>query len=427
MPFLPAFAQDSTSDNTFNISSDNSFDIAKIRQDFPLLNTQVKGRPLIYLDNAATTQKPQCVIDAVSQFYGNSNANVHRGAHTLSDNATELFENARSKVKYFINAKHSHEIIWTKGTTEAINMIASGLGQSLLKPGDEILISAMEHHANIVPWQMAAQRSGAKLVVVPINEQGELNFSLYKKLLNKNTAVVAMTHVSNALGTINPVKEIVQCAKQVGAITVIDGAQAIAHCAVDVQQLDCDFYAFSGHKLFGPTGIGVLYGKEDRLEQLPPFQTGGEMIKTVTFQQATWNELPYKFEAGTPNIAGAVGLGAAIDYFNGIDRVGAMLHEERLLNYCLELAKSMDDIHLYGTAKNKTAIFSFLMGDSHPSDVGTLLNQQGIAVRTGHHCTMPLMNELGISGTIRASFSLYNTQEEVDMFFTSLTKVRTFL
>ena len=427
MSSLPAVAPDSTSDNSFNISSDSSFDISKIRQDFPLLNKQVKDRPLIYLDNAATTQKPQCVIDAISQFYGNSNANVHRGAHTLSDNATELFENARSKVKHFINAKHSHEIIWTKGTTEAINMIASGLAQSLLKPGDEILISAMEHHANIVPWQMAAQRSGAKLVVAPINEQGELNFSIYKKLLNKNTAIVAMTHVSNALGTINPVRQIIQCAKQVGAITVIDGAQAIAHYAVDVQQLDCDFYVFSGHKLFGPTGIGVLYGKENRLEQLPPFQTGGEMIKTVTFQQATWNELPYKFEAGTPNIAGAVGLGAAIDYLNGIDRVGAMLHEERLLNYCLVLAKEMDDIHLYGTAKNKAAIFSFLMGDSHPSDVGTLLNQQGIAVRTGHHCTMPLMNKLGISGTVRASFSLYNTEEEVAMFFTSLTKVRTFL
>jgi cysteine desulfurase/selenocysteine lyase len=409
------------------VEQDNTFNIAKIRQDFPVLDQKIKGQPLVYLDNAATTQKPQIVIDAISQFYRNSNANVHRGAHSLSDDATELFEKARSSVKRFINAKHCHEIIWTRGTTEAINMIANGLAQIHLKPGDEIIISAMEHHANIVPWQEAAKRSGAKLVVAPINEKGELNFSIYKTLLNKNTAVVAMTHVSNTLGTINQVKEIVQSAQQVNAITVIDGAQAIGHGFVDVQDLDCDFYAFSGHKLFGPTGIGVLFGKEARLEQLPPFQTGGEMIKTVTFQQATWNELPYKFEAGTPNIAGAIGLAAAIDYLNGIDRAGAIAHEQRLTNYCLELAQSMDDIHVYGTAKIKTAIFSFLMGDAHPSDVGTLLNQQGIAVRTGHHCTMPLMNLLGISGTVRASFSFYNTEEEVAILFAALTKVRTFL
>jgi cysteine desulfurase/selenocysteine lyase len=409
------------------VEQDNRFNIAKIRQDFPILDQKVKGKPLIYLDNAATTQKPQIVIDAISQFYSMNNANVHRGAHTLSDNATELFENARSKVQNFIHAKHAHEIVWTRGTTEAINTIASGLAQSFLKPGDEIIISAMEHHANIVPWQVAAKRSGAKLVVAPINEKGELNFSIYKTLLNKNTAVVAMTHVSNTLGTINQVKEIVQSAQQVNAITVIDGAQAIGHGFVDVQELNCDFYVFSGHKLFGPTGIGVLYGKEAHLEQLPPFQTGGEMIKTVTFQQSTWNELPYKFEAGTPNIAGAIGLAAAIDYVNSIDRVGAIAHEQRLTNYCSALANSMDDIRIYGTAENKTAIFSFLMGDAHPSDVGTLLNQQGIAVRTGHHCTMPLMNELGISGTVRASFSMYNTEEEVAKLFAALTKVRTFL
>ena len=409
------------------VKQDNTFDIAKVRQDFPILDQKVKDKPLIYLDNAATTQKPKIVIDAISQFYSTTNANVHRGAHTLSDNATELFENARSSVQGFINAKHAHEIVWTRGTTEAINTIANGLAQSFLKPGAEIIISAMEHHANIIPWQVAAKRSGAKLVVAPINEKGELNFSIYKTLLNKNTAVVAMTHVSNTLGTINQVKEIVQSAQQVNAITVIDGAQAIGHSFVDVQDLDCDFYAFSGHKLFGPTGIGVLFGKEARLEQLPPFQTGGEMIKTVTFQQATWNELPYKFEAGTPNIAGAIGLAAAIDYVNSIDRVGALAHEQRLINYCSELANNMDDIHIYGTAENKTAIFSFLMGDAHPSDVGTLLNQQGIAVRTGHHCTMPLMNELGISGTVRASFSIYNTEEEVAMLFAALTKVRTFL
>jgi cysteine desulfurase/selenocysteine lyase len=409
------------------VEQDNTFNIAKIRQDFPILDQKVKGKPLIYLDNAATTQKPQIVIDAISQFYSMNNANVHRGAHTLSDNATELFENARSKVQGLINAKHTHEIVWTRGTTEAINTIASGLAQSFLKPGDEIIISAMEHHANIVPWQVAAKRSGAKLVVAPINETGELNFSIYKTLLNNNTAVVAMTHVSNTLGTINQVKEIVQSAQQVNAITVIDGAQAIGHGFVDVQDLNCDFYVFSGHKLFGPTGIGVLYGKEAQLEQLPPFQTGGEMIKTVTFQQSTWNELPYKFEAGTPNIAGAIGLAAAIDYVNSIDRVGAIAHEQRLTNYCSALANSMDDIRIYGTAENKTAIFSFLMGDAHPSDVGTLLNQQGIAVRTGHHCTMPLMNELGILGTVRASFSMYNTEDEVAKLFAALTKVRTFL
>ena len=409
------------------VKQDNTFNIAKIRQDFPVLDQQIKGRPLIYLDNAATTQKPQFVIDAISEFYSNSNANVHRGAHTLSDKATEQFEKARISVQHFVNAKHCHEIIWTRGTTEAINMIASGLAQSHLKPGDEIIISAMEHHANIVPWQMAAQRSGAKIVVAPINDKGELNFSIYKELLNTKTAIVAMTHVSNALGTINDVKEILHCAQQVGAITVIDGAQAIGHDRVDVQKLDCDFYVFSGHKLFGPTGIGVLFGKEDRLEQLPPFQTGGEMIQTVTFQEATWNVLPYKFEAGTPNIAGAIGLSAAIDYLNGIDRAGALAHEQRLMDYCLELSKDMDDITLYGTAKNKMAIFSFLLGDAHPSDVGTLLNQQGVAVRTGHHCTMPLMNELGIPGTVRASFSMYNTEEEVAMLFAALTKVRTFL
>jgi cysteine desulfurase/selenocysteine lyase len=409
------------------VEQDNTFNIAKVRQDFPILDQKVKGKPLIYLDNAATTQKPQIVIDAISQFYSTTNANVHRGAHTLSDDATELFENARNSVQGFINAKHAHEIVWTRGTTEAINTIASGLAQSFLKPGDEIIISAMEHHANIVPWQVAAKRSGAKLVVAPINEKGELNFSIYKTLLNKNTAVVAMTHVSNTLGTINQVKEIVQSAQQFNAITVIDGAQAIGHGFVDVQDLNCDFYVFSGHKLFGPTGIGVLYGKEAQLEQLPPFQTGGEMIKTVTFQQATWNELPYKFEAGTPNVAGAIGLATAIGYVNSIDRVGALAHEQRLIKYCSELANNMDDIHIIGMAENKTSIFSFLMGDAHPSDVGTLLNQQGIAVRTGHHCTMPLMNELGISGTVRASFSMYNTEEEVAMLFAALTKVRTFL
>jgi cysteine desulfurase/selenocysteine lyase len=409
------------------VEQDNTFNIAKVRQDFPILDQKVKGKPLIYLDNAATTQKPQIVIDAISQFYSTTNANVHRGAHTLSDDATELFENARNSVQGFINAKHAHEIVWTRGTTEAINTIASGLAQNFLKPGDEIIISAMEHHANIVPWQVAAKRSGAKLVVAPINEKGELNFSIYKTLLNKNTAVVAMTHVSNTLGTINQVKEIVQSAQQFNAITVIDGAQAIGHGFVDVQDLNCDFYVFSGHKLFGPTGIGVLYGKEAQLEQLPPFQTGGEMIKTVTFQQATWNELPYKFEAGTPNVAGAIGLATAIGYVNSIDRVGALAHEQRLIKYCSELANNMDDIHIIGMAENKTSIFSFLMGDAHPSDVGTLLNQQGIAVRTGHHCTMPLMNELGISGTVRASFSMYNTEEEVAMLFAALTKVRTFL
>ncbi len=413
--------------NITPITTNTRFNVANVRQDFPLLNKKIQDKPLVYLDNAATTHKPQIVIDAISQFYANSNSNVHRGAHTLSDHATELFEKARSNVQGFINAKHCHEIIWTKGTTEAINMIASGLAQGYLKPGDEIIISAMEHHANIVPWQVAAQRSGAKLVVAPINEKGELNVVMYKKLLNNKTAIDAMTHVSNTLGTINDVKEIVHCAQQVGAITVIDGAQAIGHDCVDVQDLDCDFYAFSGHKLFGPTGIGVLFGKEARLEQLPPFQTGGEMIKTVTFQQATWNALPYKFEAGTPNVAGAIGLSAAIDYLNNIDRAGAIAHEQRLMNYCIALAQDMHGITLYGTASNKMAIFSFLLGDAHPSDVGTLLNQQGIAVRTGHHCTMPLMNELGISGTVRASFSLYNTEEEVAMLFTALAKAKTFI
>lgn len=403
------------------------FDVDVIRHDFPLLEQQINGRPLIYLDNAATTQKPQLVIDALSQYYGHENANVHRGAHSLSDQATERFEGARTAVQDFLNAAHRHEIIWTRGTTEAINMVASGLGKSLLKPGDEIIISMMEHHANIVPWQMAAQQSGAKLIIAPINDKGELDFTAYKALLNDKTVVVAMTHVSNTLGTINPIEAIIQSAKQVGAITVVDGAQAVSHWPINVQQLDCDFYAFSAHKLFGPTGIGVLYGKENRLEQLPPFQTGGEMIQTVTFERATWNELPYKFEAGTPHIAGAIGLAAAINYLNSIDRDGAIAHENRLLNYYLELAKGVDGLHLYGTADNKTAIFSFLIEGGHPSDVGTLLNQQGVAVRTGHHCTMPLMNHLGIPGTVRAAFAFYNTEDEVAMLFTALNKVKTFL
>ncbi len=408
------------------IKQSEGFDVKAIRQDFPLLDQQIEGRKLVYLDNAATTQKPQVVIDGLNHYYSCDNANVHRGVHSLSDRATECFENARNTVQHFLNAAHRHEVIWTRGTTEALNMVASGLARSHLKAGDEIVITTMEHHANIVPWQMAAQQSGAKLLVAPINEKGELDLPAFKALLSEKTAVVSVAHVSNALGTINPIENIIQSAKRFDAITVVDGAQAVSHWPIDVQQLDCDFYAFSGHKLFGPTGIGVLYGKEKALEQLPPFLTGGEMIQTVTFESATWNELPYKFEAGTQHIAGAIGLAAAIDYLNGVDRVSAMDHEARLLKRCNELSENLGGLHLYGRAENKTAIFSFLMEGGHPNDVGTLLNQQGIAVRTGHHCTMPLMNHYGIPGTVRAAFAFYNTEDEVEMLFSALKKVQAF-
>lgn len=403
------------------------FDLDAIRADFPILHQQVKGKPLVYLDNAATTQKPQAVIDALSRYYSTINSNVHRGAHTLSDLATREFEGARETVQRFLNAPHSREIIWTRGTTESINLVAHGYGRAFLKPGDEIIVSAMEHHSNIVPWQLVAQQTGAVLKVIPVTDDAELDLAAFDRLLNEKTRLVSVVHVSNALGTINPVKTIVEKAHDIGAVVLLDGAQATPHWNIDVQDLDCDFYAFSGHKVFGPTGIGALYGKTELLEKMQPYQAGGEMIERVSFEQTTYNELPYKYEAGTPNIAGAIGLAAAIDYLNRFDRAQLARHEQHLLQACLERAGDMPDIRLIGRAKDKAGVFSFLLQGAHPHDVGTLLDQQGVAVRTGHHCAMPIMDQYQIPGTVRASFAFYNSLEEVDRFFAALEKAKTFL
>jgi len=394
-----------------------------IRQDFPILDQLVHKKPLIYLDSAASAQKPQAVIDSMVHYYQQDNANVHRGAHTLGDRATQGFEQARDAVQHFLNAASRKEIIWTKGTTEAINLVANGLS-GLFKAGDEIILSEMEHHANIVPWQMMAEKTGAVIRVLPINEAGELNHDQLIELLNPRTKVLAITHVSNVLGTINPVKQFIATAKAAGVITVIDGAQAVPHFAVDVQDLDCDFYAFSSHKLFGPTGLGVLYGKQVQLEALPPYQGGGEMIERVSFKGTTFNELPYKFEAGTPPIAEAIGLHAALSYLQALDRQALEQHERALLAHAKELVSSVPGMRVIGTAAEKVPVISFLIEGLHPSDIGTLLDQQGIAIRTGHHCAMPLMEKLSIPGTARASFAFYNTLEEVDSLFKALVKIQ---
>lgn len=403
------------------------FDPDAIRADFPILQQQVKGKPLVYLDNAATTQKPQVVIDTLSRYYSTLNSNVHRGAHTLADLATREFEGARETVQRFLNAPHSREIIWTRGTTEGINLVAQGYGRAFLRPGDEIIISAMEHHSNIVPWQLVAQQTCATLRVIPVTDNAELDLDAFEKLLSEKTKIVSLVHVSNALGTINPVKHVIEKAHAVGAVVMLDGAQATPHWAVDVQDLDCDFYAFSGHKVFGPTGIGALYGKTALLEKMQPYQAGGEMIERVTFEKTTFNELPYKFEAGTPNIADAIALAAAIDYLNQFDRTQLAQQEQLLLQTCLERAADMPEIRLIGRAKEKAGVFSFLLQGAHPHDVGTLLDQQGVAVRTGHHCAMPVMDRFNIPGTVRASFAFYNTLDEVDRFFAALEKAKTFL
>tara|TARA_R110002167_G_scaffold136291_3_gene322963 strand:+ start:351 stop:1559 length:1209 start_codon:yes stop_codon:yes gene_type:complete len=394
-----------------------------IRQDFPILNQEVHNKPLVYLDSAASAQKPQSVIDSMLYYYQHDNANVHRGAHTLGDRATHSFEAARDTVQVFLNATSRKEIIWTKGTTEAINLITNGLSD-LFTEGDEIIVSGMEHHANIVPWQMMAERTGAVLRVLEVNDQGELELDQLVQLINPKTKVLAMTHVSNVLGTINPVKQFIETAKSSNIITVIDGAQAVPHFKVDVQALDCDFYVFSSHKLFGPTGLGVLYGKTARLEAMPPYQGGGEMIERVSFSGTTFNQLPYKFEAGTPPICEAIGLKAAIDYINSLDRVKIEAHEQALLKRAEELATDIPGMRIIGTSKNKVPVMSFLIEGLHPSDIGTLLDQQGIGIRTGHHCAMPLMERFKIPGTARASFAFYNTLEEVETFFTALAKIQ---
>jgi len=395
--------------------------IDQIRNDFPILSREVNGKPLVYLDNGATTQKPQVVIDAISKYYEFENSNIHRGVHTLSQEATEAYEQARVKVQQFLNAKHSHEIIFTSGTTGSINMIASSMRTSM-KPGDEIIITTMEHHSNIVPWQMLCEETGAKLKVIPINQQGELLMDEYLKLISSNTKLVAFTHTSNSLGTINPTDELIKIAHENGALVLVDGAQAVTHGKLDVQEMNCDFFVFSGHKLFGPTGTGILFGKEEILNSLPPYQGGGDMIKTVTFDKTTYNELPHKFEAGTPNIAGGIGLGAAIDYVHSVGFEFIEKQEKELLNYATQELSKIDGLKIIGEAKHKTCVISFIVEGVHPFDLGTIVDKMGVAVRTGHHCTQPLMDFFQIPGTTRASFSFYNTMKEVDVLVKALER-----
>ncbi len=404
-----------------------SIDVEKIRQDFPILDQMVHDKPLVYLDNGATTQKPLAVINALENYYRKDNSNVHRGAHALSDRATIAFEDARKTVQSFLNTQHSEEIIWTRGTTESINIVAQSFGQVFIKKGDEIIVSAMEHHANIVPWQMLCERTGAKLKVIPVSDAGELDMTAFAAMLNSNVKMVSVVHVSNALGTVNPVAKIIKLAHEVGAKVLIDGAQSVAHFPVDVQTLDADFYVFSGHKVFGPTGIGCLYGKKELLDQMPPVQGGGEMIERVSFEGTTYQGLPFKFESGTPNISGAIGLDAALKYLMALDRQSLAEYEDDLLNYAHERAAQCEGMRVIGTAKNKAGVLSFLIDGTHPADIGMLLDQQGIAVRTGHHCAMPIMDQYAIPGTARASFSIYNTRQEVDALFDGIEKVKMFL
>ena len=400
-----------------------TINIEQIRNDFPILNEQVHGKPLVYFDNAATTHKPQVVIDAVSEVYQKYNSNIHRGVHHLSNVCTQAHENARLKVQEFINAKHSHEVIFTRGTTESINLIASSFGETFLNEGDEILVSQLEHHSNIVPWQLLEKRKGIKLRYIPINQDGELITDNLNELINDKTKLVSIAHISNALGTINPIKQIIDLAHSKDIPVLIDGAQAIQHVNVDVQALDCDFYVFSGHKLYAPTGIGVLYGKEEWLNKLEPYHGGGEMIKTVSFEGTTFNELPFKFEAGTPDFSGSVGLGAAIDYVQSIGLDNIAKYEHELLEYATEKLSKIPNIRFFGTAKEKTSVVSFLIGDIHPFDLGTMLDKMGIAVRTGHHCAQPLMQFFNIPGTIRASFAVYNTKEEIDKLCEGIERI----
>ena len=385
----------------------------RIREEFPILDQKINGEDLIYLDNAASTQKPKAVINAIKDYYENDHSNVHRGVHTLSVRATEAYENARVKVTEFLNSPNNHQIIFTKGTTDSINLIASSI-TSLINKNDEILITAMEHHSNIVPWQELCKRTGAVLKIIPINENGEILIDDYKDMVSAKTKLISVVHLSNTLGTINPIEDIIKIAKSHDVITVIDGAQAAGHLPIDVQQLDCDFYLFSGHKIFGPTGIGVLYGKEEILNKIDPYQYGGEMILKVTFEETTYNSLPHKFEAGTPNIAGAVGIGASIDFINSLDRDLCHEYEMSLHDYALNQLEQIDGIRIIGKSSHKSAIISFVIDGMHPHDIGTIINQKGIAVRTGHHCTMPLMDFYEIPGTVRASFSIYNNHSEID-------------
>lgn len=399
------------------------FDVTKIREDFPILSRKVYDRPLVYLDNGATTQKPLCVLDAMREEYLNVNANVHRGVHYLSQQATDLHEQAREKVRKFINAGSVNEIIFTRGTTESLNLVVSSFCDGFMSEGDEVIVSVMEHHSNIVPWQLQAARKGISLRVIPMNDKGELLLDEYEKLFTERTKIVSVTHVSNVLGTVNPVKEIVRIAHEHGVPVMVDGAQSTPHFAVDVQDIDCDFFAFSGHKMYGPTGVGVLYGKEDWLDLMPPYQGGGEMIESVSFEKTVFEHLPFKFEAGTPDYVATHGLATAIDYISSIGIDNISRHEQELTKYCMERMQEIDGIRLFGTANDKDAVVSFLVGDIHHLDMGTLLDRLGIAVRTGHHCAQPLMIRLGIQGTVRASFAMYNTKEEIDVLVEGIKRV----
>ena len=412
--------------STANSTTSPVLDVEAIRRDFPILAQEINGKPLVYLDNGASAQKPQAVLDAMDRYYREMHSNVHRGAHTLGDRATTAFEGARETVRGFLNAQSTREIIWTRGTTEAINVVANGLAPRL-KEGDEILVSHMEHHANIVPWQMVAERTGAKVIPIQVTPEGELDLESFTSLLNERTRILAITHVSNVLGTINPVRSLIEQAKKLGVLTLIDGAQAVPHFRPDVQELGCDFYAFSSHKLFGPTGIGVLYGRAELLEEMPPYQGGGEMIERVSFERTTWNILPYKFEAGTPPIAEAVGLGAAINYVESLGRQAMEAAESALLQRANELVETVPGMEIIGTARQKVPVMSFKIEGLHSSDIGTLLDQQGIAIRTGNHCAMPLMDFYGVTGTARASFAVYNTLEEVEKLFQGLQKIQRLL
>ena len=399
------------------------YDIQKIREDFPILGREVYGKPLIYLDNGATTQKPRCVVEAITDEYYSVNANVHRGVHFLSQQATELHEASRETVRRFINARSSNEIVFTRGTTESINLLASSFADSQMKEGDEVIVSVMEHHSNIVPWQLQAARKGIVLKVIPMNDRGELLLDEYEKLFSERTKLVSFAHVSNVLGTVNPAKEMIATAHAHGVPVLIDGAQSVPHMKVDVQDLDADFFAFSGHKIYGPTGVGVLYGKEEWLDKLPPYQGGGEMIQSVSFEKTTFNELPFKFEAGTPDYIGTTALAKALDYVSAIGMENIAAHEHELTLYAMQRLKEINGMRIFGEAEHKSSVISFLVGNIHHLDMGTLLDRLGIAVRTGHHCAQPLMIRMGIEGTVRASFGLYNTKEEIDMLAAGIERV----
>ena len=401
-------------------------DLQKIRADFPILSQKVNGKPLVYFDNGATSQKPQVVIDAISKYYQEINANIHRGVHTLSQLATDAYEVSRGKIQQHINAKFAHEVLFTSGTTHGINLVANGFA-SILKSGDEVLVSAMEHHSNIVPWQMLSEKTGAILRVIPMDEKGELIMAEFDKLLSNKTKIVTVNHISNALGTVNPIKYMIDKAHEFGAAILIDGAQAVPHLKPDVQELDCDFYVFSGHKICGPTGTGILYGKEAWLNKLPPYQGGGEMIKEVTFEKTTYAELPHKFEAGTPNIAGGIVLGTAVDYMNQVGFENIQIQEKELLDYGTKRLLEIEGLKIYGTAKEKTSVISFNIEGIHPYDIGTIIDKLGIAVRTGHHCAQPIMDFFKIPGTIRASFAFYNSKEEIDIFVEGVKRAKLML